>query len=251
MENPTGKRLLLVDNNAEYRHSLRAFLKLENYQVEEAASVDEAIQYLERSHFDLLLVDLRMTDEDDGYDFSGMEVAKKARDTQTPCIVNTAYPTVYAARVALNSRSVEPLAVDFVEKGAGPQAILGAIQVVLGKSKGNLQSVEPDLYINLAQGLVLFKGKQIDLSKHQYDLLACLCQREGAVYSHRELIKAVYNEDISEEAAIVDRRLERLVERVRIKIQDDPAKPHTLVKVKGRGYRLILGGQESHRNTPV
>lgn len=252
MENLTGKKLLLVDDNADYRHSLRIFLELENYQVEEAVSVDDAIKRLGDSSYDILLLDVRLTNDVDDYDFSGMEVAKKARETKTPCIVVTGHSSVESVRISLNSRSGPSLAVDFVEKKAGPQAVLGAIQVVLGKSKEISENgcPDPDLEIDLTKGLVWFRGKQVNLPERQYRLIAHLCERKGAVAGHRDLIKAVYGEDMLEENEFGDSRIERLVERIRKKIEDDPAHPRHLIKVYARGYRLVLSGQTPDRNTP-
>lgn len=51
-------------------------------------------------------------------------------------------------------------------------------------------------------------------------------------------MKAVYSEDLTEAQAGIDRRLERLVSRLREKIEADPDEPRYLVAVRGRGYRL-------------
>jgi CheY-like chemotaxis protein len=123
--------ILVADNIGEYRKSLRGYLELENYQVEGAASVEETIEKLETVSLDLSLVDLRLTDDKNDYDISGLEVAKKAVEEGIPCIIITAFPSVEATRLALRSRGIEPpLAVDFVPKVDGPQAILEAIRRV-------------------------------------------------------------------------------------------------------------------------
>ena len=250
MDNPTGKRLLIVDDTAEYRHSLRIYLEIENYQVEEADSVVEANNHLDRTHFDLILLDLRLTNHDDNHDFSAWEVARKAGEIGIPCIMITAYSSVEVERVFLNSRNGEPMAMDFIEKKDGPLAILGAVQAVLSKKREIHEQEEPGLVIDLARGLVTLKGEQIKLSQKQYDLLSCLVIKNGAVTSHSEIMKAVYGEILSDKEAKVDPRLERMVERVREKIKDDSTNPHYLITVKGRGYRLILGGEEEHPQNP-
>ena len=250
MENPTGKKLLLVDDTADYRHSLRTYLEIENYQVEEAASVVEANKFLDRTRFDLILLDVRLTNHDDSHDFSSWEVAKKAGEIGTPCIMITAFSTVEGERVFLNSRRAEPLAVDFVEKKDGPLAILGAVQAVLSKQRKFHLQEGTGLVIDLAKGLVSLRGELIKLPQKQYDLLACLAKKEGAVTSHIEIMKAVYGENLSEKMAITDLRLERLVDRIRKKIEDDPADPSFLITIKGRGYCLILEGQDSQQNPP-
>jgi DNA-binding response OmpR family regulator len=246
MENSNGKRLLLVDDNSDYRHAMRIYMELENYIVEEAASVEEAKKKLDRGPFDLMLLDIYLTDETALTDLSGFEVAKKARETQTPCIVVTGHSSIELVRIALNSRSAPPLAVDVIGKSAGPEAVLSAIHVELNKHEENHSSAKSDLEIEIDKRLVFFQGQQMKIPSHQFDLLAYLYRREGGVSSDTELIKAVYGETVSTEDAKSDSRLERLVERTRKKIEVDPARPRHLVTEQGRGYRLILEKYINH-----
>jgi DNA-binding response OmpR family regulator len=240
MNKTKQRRLLLADNTSDYRRSLHSFLELEDYQVEEAASVEEAKEKLEAAPVDLALVDLRLTKDEDDYDISGLAVAKKATERGIPCIIITAFPSVEATRLALRSRGIEPpLALDFIPKASGPHAVLNAIEVVL--SRHEEKEREPgDLVVDLERGLAWYKGMPLDLSRQQYALLAYLYSKEGAVCSLEELLKAVYDEDVPPAQASADKRLERLVDRLRNKIEEDPSEPRYLIKVYGRGYRLAI-----------
>ncbi|CAG1010504.1 Transcriptional regulatory protein SrrA [Anaerolineae bacterium] len=240
MKNQTRAILLLADNDADYRRTLRRLLELEDYQVEEAASPQEAVEKLGQLKVDLALLDLRMANHDDAYDISGLEVAKKAMEMDTHCIILTAYPSEETMRMALRSRGAEPLACDYVYKKSGPQAVLDTIQAVLRGSRKEEQPPFSDLMIDLERGLVSYKGEPVNLSRQQYALLAYLHRKDGAVCSPEELIKAIYDEDVSAERASADKRLERLVERLREKIEEDPSEPRRLLKVFGRGYRLAV-----------
>jgi len=241
MNNQIQKRLLVADNSPEYRHSLRGLLELDDYIVEEADSPDAARGMLENKEINLALVDLRLTNDDDADDFSGLEIAKLANTLHIPCIIITAFDTVDIARLALRSRGAEALAVELVPKRLGPQSVLDAIQLVLTNVNGEPIRVIPnELKIDLNQGLVWNKGNLLNLTRHQYALLVYLFQREGAVCSPEQLVKEIYHEDVTAEQAMTDRRLERLVERLREKIEADPYNPRYLVRVYGRGYRLVL-----------
>jgi len=234
------KRLLLVDNSSDYRRSLRGFLELEDYQVEEATSVGEAKERLETFPVDLVLVDLRLTNDEDRYDISGLEVAKKAGEKGVPCIVITAFPSVETTRLALRSRGAAPLAVDFVPKVSGPQAVLDAIKAVLNRHEEGPREATHVLALDLERGLAWCHGAPLELSRNQYALLAHLYQKEGAVCSAEELLKAVYDEDVPAGQASADKRLERLVDRLRKKIEEDPSEPRHLITVHGRGFRLAM-----------
>jgi two-component system KDP operon response regulator KdpE len=234
-------RLLLIDDISDYRRSLRSFLELERYQVEEAASVQEAKEKLATAPVDLVLVDLRLTDESNPYDRSGLEVAKFASEWGVSCIIITAYPSLEATRQALRSRNIEPpLAMDFILKASGPHAILDAIKVALSRRK-EAEKALGDLIVDLERGLVWRKGELLDLSRQQYALLTYLYRKEGAMCSPEELLRAVYDEDVTFANASADKRLERLVARLREKIEEDPTKPEYLLSVPGRGIRLVTG----------
>jgi DNA-binding response OmpR family regulator len=238
MERSFWARVLLVDNSADYRHSLRGLLDLEDYEVEEAGSVTGAKEKLLDRDFDLALVDLRMTEDEDDYDFSGLEVARLASEQGIPCIVITAFPSIQATRLALRSRGVEPLAVDLIPKADGPQSILDTIRLVLQRHEEQAKARRRGLQIDLERGLAWLDGEELDLSRNQYDLLAYLYVMDGAVCSPEDLLQAVYGEQVPPEQASADKRLESLVDRLRKKIEQDPSDPRHLIKVYGRGFRL-------------
>jgi two-component system KDP operon response regulator KdpE len=233
-------RLLVADNSPDYRRSLRALLELTEYDVKEASSVKEAIQILESQHIDLLLSDLRLSEDWDAHDYSGLEVAKVAREMDVPCIIMTAFPSVDVVRMALRRDDREPLAEDFVPKAEGPHALLAAVRSTLQRLPTAASVANGDVVVDLQLRMAWRGGQALQLSRYQYALLAHLYQNAGVVCSPEELIKAVYNEDLPPEHASADKRLESLVVRLRRKIGDDTKEPQCLVKEPMRGYRLIL-----------
>jgi two-component system KDP operon response regulator KdpE len=238
MERNLVARVLLVDNSADYRHSLLGLLGLEDYAVEEAGTVAEAKEKLLARDYDLALVDLRLIDDNDIYDISGLEVARLATDRRIPCIIITAFPTVPLTRKALQAREKEALADDVVPKADGPQSILDSVKLVLQRHQEQSRPRRQGLQIDLERGLVWLDGEELDLSRNQYDLLAYLYERDGAVCSPEELLKEVYDEFVPPEQASADKRLESLVDRLRKKIEVDPSDPRHLITVYGRGFRL-------------
>jgi two-component system KDP operon response regulator KdpE len=234
------RRLLLADNNQDYRESVRGLLELEENEVVEAASEEEAIRILEDQKIDLVLADLRLTDDADTYDFSGLRLAKVASQMRVPVLIVTSFPTVDATRLALRSAGREPLAVDIVPKKEGAHALLAAVKSALqGLAEENMVA-RGDLVVDVELRMAWHKGQTLPLSRNQYELLAYLFQNAGAVCSPEELIKAVYNEDLTPELASADRRLERLAERLREKVEDDPKQPRYIVREPRRGFRLVL-----------
>ena len=232
-------RVLLADNDPDYRESLRLLLELEDYAVEEADSVAAAQEALDRSDPDLVLADLRLSEHENDRDFSGLLVAKAASARAIPCIVITQYDTVEATRRALRARGGEPLAEDLVPKRDGPQAVIDAIEVLLNRQPGTTAVAPPELEIDLEQGLVHRRGVPVSLSTLQYRLLARLYADAGSVCETADIIAAVYEERVPRGRTSADGRLERLVHRLRLKIEDDAHEPTHLLTVHGRGYRLV------------
>lgn len=97
-ENSNG-RILVVDDEVDIRESLETLLELENYSVELAVDAGDAWRKLEKSKYDLILLDLMMPDR------SGMDLLRdiRGRDTETPVIMLTAYGSVEVAVQALKN----------------------------------------------------------------------------------------------------------------------------------------------------
>jgi two-component system KDP operon response regulator KdpE len=241
MKNMNSKRILLADNSSEYRRSVIAFLELEGYAVVEAGSPKEAQTKLELAKFDIVLADLRMQDDEDPNDMSGLEIAKFASENGVSCIIVTAFPTVELARIALRSRGAEPYAKDLITKASGAQALLDSISLTLRNRQQPPEKADPGgLTTNLEQRLVRQNGIIVKLSKNQYTLLAELHKKDGGVSTYAELIKSIYDETLSDKQAANDKRLRNLVDRTKLKIEDQLSEHVYIEVVSGRGYRLNL-----------
>lgn len=141
-------RILLVDNDEDYRKSLRIVLEAEKFRefhIEEASSVNEATEKLEGLPIDVALVDLHLTKESDILDVSGFDVAKQALRKGIPCIIVTALPSLETMRLALHFWDTQPPAVNYVLKQDSPQAILDAIQNLCGLTLLHISDLHPKL----------------------------------------------------------------------------------------------------------
>lgn len=146
-------KVLLADNDCDFRQSLRIFLEIKGFIVQEAASVGEALQILEHMGVDTVLSDLRMEDDDNGSDISGLEIARMANKKQILCLILTAFPTIETTRLALRALGAKPLAVDYIPKANGPEAVLQAINRFRGLSILHLSDLHPRL---TSEGCMLY-----------------------------------------------------------------------------------------------
>src|SRR5262245_51690656 len=121
-------RILFADNDDRFRSTRAEFLQ-DSYEVIEARSVQEAEQYLRDNRIHLAIFDLRLEDDDDTGDISGLTLAKEAAYRAVPKIILTGFPSVEAMRAALAPKLEGlPLAVDFLAKQDGPYALLQAVE---------------------------------------------------------------------------------------------------------------------------
>jgi len=90
------------------------------------------------------------------------------------------------------------------------------------------------LSVDVARREVFVADEQISLTRTQFDILATLVQREGAVTTRRELLNAVWGPCWSGSANILDVHIGQL----RRKLGDDPSRPLLVLNVRGIGYRL-------------
>ena len=135
--------LLLADNDTDFLDTRREFLQKEGFNVLPAAEPEEARNILIRGEVDLAILDIRLFNDNDPDDFSGLDIAKEVTP-QVPKIILTRWATYQAVRDALRERlSGLPPAVDFVAKQEGPQALLTAINRTL-KLRSHYREVSDD-----------------------------------------------------------------------------------------------------------
>ncbi len=96
------------------------------------------------------------------------------------------------------------------------------------------------ILIDVDSGEVYVDGKPVPtLTNLEYRLLLLLYGRMGKICDKYEVVQSVWGEAYLDE--VDDARIEKLVSRVRQKIEPDPANPRYLITVRGRGYKLVSG----------
>lgn len=120
--------ILFADNHPDFSKARSEMLEAEGYRVVLAANPTEARRLLEKNSIDLAILDIRLLDDDDEKDTSGLTLAKEVAPT-VPKIILTDYPSVDAVREALKPQFHGlPPAVDFLEKRAGPEAMIASVK---------------------------------------------------------------------------------------------------------------------------
>jgi DNA-binding response OmpR family regulator len=131
------KRVLYAENNRVQLETRSKLLELEGYQVVKAGSPQEAEQAFERENLHLAILDIRLVDDNDEGDISGILLAKDERFKRVPKIIVTGYPTFEAARDVLGPAiDREPTVYAFLSKKEGPEALIEAVKSTFEKVVG-------------------------------------------------------------------------------------------------------------------
>lgn len=128
------KRVLYADNDRNYLDARSEFLEIEGYQVVKAYSPEEAKRILEQENIHLAILDIRLVDDNDEGDISGILLAKDERYKRVPKIFVTGFPTYEAVREAVGSIiGGEQIALAFLAKNEGPKALIDAVNFAFEK----------------------------------------------------------------------------------------------------------------------
>lgn len=221
---PAGARLLLVEDEAHVRQSLRLSLLDEGYTISEAATGQQALSLLHAA--DAVLLDRILPDMD------GLEVCRRIRSAgDIPIIMVTARADSDDVVAGL-----EAGADDYVTKPVVGKVLAARVQAVLRRaSPAHARTlVAGDLELHPHQGLACRGGKELHLTRTEFRLLVELAAHPGRVVSREELLERVWNYDYFGDTRLLDVHIRRL----RTKIEPDPSAPTRLITVRGLGYKL-------------
>ncbi len=232
--------ILVIDDEKTLRHFLRLHLLEQGYQVSEAADGKTALRLINEQHFDVALVDLRLTD------MGGLEIVRHLRQVspKTSVIILTAYASLDSAIEALRQGAHDYLTKPFdtvellasVADGVARQAVGPRAEQQPGEE--SLLTIK-DLSLNRANRQVSRDGEPINLTPTEFDILVTLMLQPDTALDSVTLIKQVRGYEATESDARAIARVH--VHRLRQKLEPDPANPRYVVTVAGGRY--LLSGQ--------
>lgn len=219
-------RILLVEDDKSIIENLSAFLKDEGFMVESTSTQNEALEMVENSNFDLVLLDISLAQ---GNGFAVCSGIKSSKDI--PVIFLTASGDEYSVVAGLDMG-----ADDYINKPFRPRELISRIKSVLrryGKTPSSME--EGGIRLDPVKGTVQKNGKEIFLSALEYKLLLIFFNNRGKVLTRNALLDEIW--DVSGDF-VNDNTLTVYIKRLREKIEDDPQKPAVIKTVRGLGYKL-------------
>lgn len=218
--------LLVVDDDSRIRTLLSRLLVENGYRVTTAASAAEARSRLEGLTFDLLVLDVMMPGE------SGVDLARALRKTSAVPIL------MLTARAETEDRitGLEAGVDDYLAKPFEPRELLLRIGSILKRAlpppQKAIESVRfGDFTFHLERGELTRDGEIVRLTERERDMLRTLAEEPGETVPRLALAGG---------GATSERAVDVQVNRLRRKLERDPANPIYLQTVRGIGYRLVV-----------
>jgi len=223
-------KILIVEDDPDIAGIERDYLELEKFSVEIAADGVTGVQKGLNGGYDLILLDLMLPGMD------GFSVCRRLREAlDIPILMVT------ARREDIDKiRGLGLGADDYIEKPFSPGVLVARIKAHLaryrrltggeGKSEITLGSIR----INTSTHRVYVEDREVELKNKEYDLLLFLMLNVDAVFSREQLYERIWGLDAMGDNATVAVHVNRLRE----KIERDPANPRYIQTVWGAGYRF-------------
>ena len=222
--------VLVVDDDRRLRELLSVYLGKHGHRVTVAASAEEARAFLESLAFDIIVLDVMMPGES-GFAFA----ASLRRRSEVPIVMLTA-----RAEATDRVRGLEIGVDDYLAKPFEPRELLLRIGSVLRRTRAPAVRAEEaairfgPFSFSPERGELRNGGEVVRLTEREREILRILCAAPGASVSR----EALSGSGAAAQARTVDVQINRL----RRKIESDPANPLYLQTARGSGYRLVADG---------
>jgi DNA-binding response OmpR family regulator len=227
---PDSSTILLVDDEDSVQKLLAYPLEREGFRVLQARDGEEALERFAAERVDLVVLDLMLPKLD------GLEVCKRLRaESEVPIIMLTArddeLDKVVGLELGADDYITKPFSIR--EFRSRVRALLRRASVARPAQDGEAISVD-GLRIDLARRSVEVRGRPVQLTYVEFELLRTLAANPGRVYSRKMLLEALWGRADYREPRTIDVHVRHLRE----KIERDPADPEYLLTVRGVGYRF-------------
>ena len=217
-------KILLAEDEVDLNNVVTRYLKKNGYSVDSVLDGEEALDYLEYSEYDLVILDIMMPKVD------GFEVIKKLRDKGNHTSV-----LMLTARDSADDKvkGLDLGADDYIVKPFDFNELMARIRAVVRRKYGNSSNklVIGDLILDTSEKSVTRAGKQIELTGKEYEVLEYLMQSKNRILSRDQIKEHVWDFDYEGDSNIID----VLIKNIRKKIDIEDGKQIIYTK-RGLGY---------------
>ena len=228
------KSILIIEDNKDLAKLLEINLKDMSYLVDLAFDGNKGMSAVQENNYDLIILDLMLPGID------GLEICRKirAKEIYTPILILTSRSSELDRVLGL-----EMGADDYVTKPFSVRELMARVKAIFrraGQFREKRSEEEKkiiragELKIYTEKRVVTLKGNEIICTVKEFDLLLHFVQHPGIVYTRSQLLDGVWGYGHDGYEHTVNSHINRL----RAKIEDDPAKPFYILTVWGVGYKF-------------
>ena len=220
-------RVLVIEDEIQFRRLLRMTLEAVGYEVCEAATAQQGLHEAAVQSPKGIVLDLGLPDLD------GKEVVHRLRDwSQTPVLVLTVRDSEDEKIAALDAG-----ADDYLTKPFSGRELLARLRALLRRAQpaaANAVVCFGDVEADFAARIVRRAGNEIRLTAKEHDLLRYLAQHRGRVVTHKQILRELWGANAEESPQY----LWVYMTHLRQKLEANPHEPRYLKTDAGVGYRL-------------
>ena len=225
---PTAPRILVVEDDKALGRALLTALAGAGMEARRAADGAAALDELKAHNFDVVLLDIGLPFID------GWTILSSLEGRRAPSLI------IISARGDERDkvRALDMGADDYLAKPFGAEELLARVRAVLRRAR---PVPEPQrivrwgsVTVDLGRRAVLRDGTEVKLSPTEYLLLAELARHAHEVMGYRNLLQRVWGAEYADERHY----LRTFIQRLRIKLEEDPRQPEVITTALGRGYRF-------------
>ena len=217
-------RVLVVEDERDLNNIITKYLKKNNFNVDNVFDGEEALDYLNSTEYDLVILDVMMPK------INGYEVLKTMRkeNNDTPVLMLTAKDGVDD-----KVKGLDLGADDYLIKPFDFDELSARIRAITRRKFGNTTNILQidDLIIDINKKIVTRAGINIELTAKEYEVLEYLIQNKGHILSRDKIRDGVWNFDYEGESNIID----VIIKNIRKKIAIGDSKDLIFTK-RGLGY---------------
>jgi DNA-binding response OmpR family regulator len=229
-----SRHILVIEDNEDLARLLEIHLRDLSYEVDMAFDGDTGWARAESGHYDLIILDLMLPGLD------GLEICRRlrARPTYTPILMLTSKSSELDRVLGL-----ELGADDYVTKPFSIRELMARVKALFRRmdelEKGRRQGKGAiihcgEMTIDPEKREVTLRRNRIDLTAKEFDLLLHFARHPGRVYTRSQLLDEVWGYGHDGYEHTVNSHINRL----RSKIEENPAKPLYILTVWGVGYKF-------------
>lgn len=235
-----GKHILIIEDNRDLAGLLEMHLRDLNFGVDIAYDGVSGITRAEAESYDLIILDLMLPGLD------GLEICRRlrSRSSYVPILMLTSKSSeldrVLGLELGADDYVTKPFSI--MELMARVKAIFRRTESMKNNENAGVSDIihAGDMVIDTDRRSVTLKGRDVDITSREFDLLLFFARHPGRVFTRAHLLDSVWGYGHEGYEHTVNSHINRL----RSKIEEDPAQPRYILTVWGTGYKFADFGNQ-------